>query len=409
MSGDELIYNQLKKFNKILQHASRYTKFYKNLYAKHGLIGLQVKYQDDVAKIPIVSKKDFRAVSHDDLLSKTPEGGYNNHYTSGSTGEPFLVKTSKQAEYTAHIRIFLTLIKYGYKPYHQMTIVSRYESGTVFQVEKDIRLYSALNKYLPLFKRCIISIYDLPAEIIRKIRENKPYVLVSTPGVLSVIIQYLKKQNIKLRIPIVFLTSETVTSSLYADVKEYIGDTLIDMYGCMECPSIGFEINNCGIREIFTNTCYFEVVQDECVRDFTGKAVLTNLLNFTQPVIRYSLNDLVQMPAQEKYPNKRIGKILGRLDDVVTFHDGSILAHHHAHEMFMDFKECQQFKFIQKGRDISLLLVLQPNTDKRFVITKAGDIWKHRYPNVNLDIKVVETILPDALTGKVKNLEIIRQ
>jgi hypothetical protein len=74
--------------------------------------------------------------------------------------------------------------------------------------------------------------------------------------------------------------------------------------------------------------------------------------------------------------------------------------------MFMDFNECKQFKFIQKGDQIILQLVIDKNRDKNKIIEKAKIILKNRYPDVEFNIQIVDAILPDPITGKIKNIEV---
>ena len=406
LSDDELLAKQIEMLNSIFCYAKKYVPFYNNLYKEYGLMEMMIKYPEDIYKIPIVSKNDFRKVPHKDLISTVPIKGINQHYTSGSTGEPFLVMTTKEAEYTAHIRIFFTLAKYGYRPYYPMVILSRYEPDTTFQIEKDMSPFKLVQRYFKFFRREIVSIYDTQDNIVKKLKQIKPYVFVSTPGILSILINNLKETNCKFNIPIIFLTSETITPQLLQDIHTSLGRNVIDMYGCMECPSIGYEVNGSGKRVLFPESCILELIKEGNINGNYHSVIISNLLNFVQPIIRYRVNDLAINNSNRTIGLRTIGKIIGRVDDIIRTPDGSVIAHHHAHEMFMDFSECKQFKFIQKGDHIILQLVIDKNRDKKKVIEKARKILQNRYPNVEFNIQIVDAILPDLLTGKIKNIEV---
>ncbi len=406
LSEDELLEKQLEMLNSIFCFSKKYVPFYHNLYKEYGLMEMTIRSPGDVQKIPIVSKNDFRKVPPKDLIATVPIKGINQHYTSGSTGEPFLVMTTKEVEYTAHIRIFFTLAKYGYRPYYPMLILSRYEPNTTFRIEKDMGPYKFVHRYLKFFRREIVSIYDKKGNIVRKLKQIKPYVFVSTPGILSILIAYLKEINCKFNIPIIFLTSETITPQFLQDIHIYLGRTVIDMYGCMESPSIGYEINGSGKREIFTETCFLELIKERNMNDNYNNVIISNLLNFVQPIIRYQVNDLAINNNKRTMGLRSIGKVIGRIDDIIKTSNGAVIAHHHAYEMFMDFNECKQFKFIQKGDQIILQLVIDKNRDKNKIIEKAKIILKNRYPDVEFNIQIVDAILPDPITGKIKNIEV---
>ena len=407
LSDDELMSRQLVKLNKLITFAGRYVPFYRSLYKNTGVLETRLCYPEDMNKMPIVTKSDFRKANANDLVSAVKLGKLNEHYTSGSTGEPFLVKATKEAEYTAHIRIFLTLAKYGYRPNKPMLIISRFEADAKFQVENDLGMLKQVQRKLGLFGREIVSIYENADTIIEKIDSLSPQVLVSTPGILSVLIKRLRERQIQFRIPLIFLTSETISPVFLQELHDYLGETVIDMYGAMECPSIGYEINGSGIRNIFTESCFLELQNEPIEKEGYSKVIISNLLNYAQPVIRYSVNDLAINIENRNQGIRRLGRIIGRIDDIITTSDGTIIAHHHAHEMFIDFHECRQFKFLQDQGHIKLLLVIDEKSDQQQVLTKARERLLKRYPQTKIDIEFITDIKPDPNTGKIKNIEVV--
>lgn len=407
LSEDELMNNQLVKMNKLIRFSGRYVSFYKSLYKNAGVLETTIRYPEDMDKIPIVTKSDFRNAKPNELASAVRLGNLNEHYTSGSTGEPFLVRSTKEAEYTAHIRIFLTLAKYGYRPNNSMLMLFRYEADTKLQVEQDLRILKLIQTKLGLFKREIVSIFENADKIIEKLESLSPQVFVSTPGVLSVLIKRLRERQIKFHIPLIFLMAEPISPVFLQELHDYLGDTVIDMYGCMECPSIGYEINGSGIRNVFTESCFLELQNELTEKEGYSKVILSNLLNFAQPVIRYSVNDLAINVENRNKGVRRLGRIIGRIEDIITTTDGTVIAFHHVYEMFSDFKECKQFQLVQKGNSITLRLIVDEQADKKHVMTKARERLLKRYPQTKIDIEFVSEIKPDPKTGKIKNIEVI--
>ncbi|MFA7097978.1 MAG: hypothetical protein WC383_16025 [Gammaproteobacteria bacterium] len=408
LSDDELIHRQMLKFNRVFSHACKYVPFYSTLYRRNDILGKTLHYPDELDLVPIVTKKDFRSVPHNELVSQVPMGRVNRHFTSGSTGEPFLVEMSKQAEYTAHMRIFFTLLRHGYDPSKRMLILSRYESDSKFEVERDIGLLKTLQKSIGLFDRRIVSIYQNQETIVRSIMRFKPYVMVSTPGVLSILINHLKTSRIRLEVPLLFLTSETITPVFLREIHEYLGSTVIDMYGCMECPSIGYEVNGSGKRYVSTESCLVELESVDDNAPTQSNVIITNLLNHIQPVIRYSVGDRALGTQNRTKCIRALGKITGRVDDIIKTVDGTIIAHHHAYEMFMDFVECRQYKFLQKDNQVTLLLVVDQGEDEECIIREANARLNRRYPSAKIGVEIVDEILPDPNTGKIKNIEVIQ-
>ena len=160
--------------------------------------------------------------------------------------------------------------------------------------------------------------------------------------------------------------------------------------------------------DIFPNSNYFEFqrVAGNDGDKKTGKVIITNLINKTMPIIRYDLNDLAEIDSQAGFGYKYIKKIVGRQDDIIKLSNGKYLAHHHAHEMFMDFHECEMFKFVKKpDENILLQLKIAEGQDKAYVEKSAHERWRKRFGDVSLIVEFVDNFKINAQTGKFKNIE----
>lgn len=398
---------QLKKFREVFEYARKNSSFYKNLYRDAGVLELEIKTIDDIEKIPVIDKYLLKKYNYQDIITRPLTNRLNLHTTSGSSGEPFKVYQNKYEDYTAHVRVFIMLQTLGYNPFRHITMITRYESNDKFKIEGDVSILSKLQKYLNLFQRHIISIYEEPAVIIKKVELDKPFILWSTPSVLDMIANELLLQNKKLNIPRVVLTSENLAPHQYEKLFSCISKNIVNLYGLMEAPTLAFDINNTGRLRTFPNTVLVEYI-NQLMHDgqLIGTPVITNLVNFTMPFIRYNTHDVSNILRTSGFPVKEIGYVRGRMDDILQFPDGNHFVHHHAHEMFMDFEECEQFKFYQISNG-PIVLQLKPN--KRFsndsIITKALLRWNKRFSKYPLKIEIVERFEINHITGKFKNIE----
>ncbi len=398
---------QLKKFREIFEYARINSKFYKNLYDDAGVLELKIESISDIEKIPVIDKYLLKKYDYQDILTRPITNKLNLHPTSGSTGEPFKIYQNKFEDYTAHVRVFIMLQTLGYNPFRNITMITRYESDDKFKVEGDIRILSKLQKYLNLFQRHIISIYEEPAVIIKKVVQNKPFILWSTPSVLDMVANELLMQNKRLDIPYVVLTSENIAPHQYKKFFSCISKNVIGLYGLMEAPSLAYDINNTGRLLTFPNTFFVEYLNQQ-MHDgqSTGTPVVTNLVNFTMPFIRYNTHDVSNMLDTPGFPFKEIGYVRGRIDDILQFPDANLFVHHHAHEMFMDFEECEQFKFYQVNNG-PIVLQLKPNKSfsKELIKIKAMQRWNKRFSKYPLKVEFVENFEINQITGKFKNIE----
>ena len=118
----------------------------------------------------------------------------------------------------------------------------------------------------------------------------------------------------------------------------------------MECPCIAASFGVPDQFEVLTAGYLVELrIDPEEMGEGLGEVVITNLINRTQPFIRYRTGDLVRISNLPSISlTNRLPRVLGRVDDILTLLSGRQLAHHHAHDMFMAFHECEQWKFLQK-------------------------------------------------------------
>lgn len=398
---------QLKKFRAVFEYARAHSEIYRDYYEKMGVSNLAISSWDDVQKVPIMDKGYYRSIPLEKRMTCSVDDSINIHTTSGSSGNPLQIAYTKGIDYSGHVRVFFLLHKVaGYTPFKKILMVSRFREGDNFSVEKDVTLLSFFQRKLKLFRREIVSVYDDPDYIIDRIIASNPDILWSTPSAIEVVCNKMIERSISIHIPYLFLTSENISDYQYDKFKKTICNNVVDLYGAMESPSISYDLNKSGVCPVFSNSCLVEYVNN--VRDDGSMAsiVITSLLNNVTPFIRYCLNDYGPKLDTPGFPNKLMGPIIGRVDDILTFPDGKPFFHHQAHAMFMDFCEVIQFKFLQVGDGpIHILLVQNPNYSREDIEQKAIERWKARFPKYELVVEFVDSIEIDERTGKCKNIE----
>jgi phenylacetate-CoA ligase len=399
---------QLKKIRKMFEHARKHSRFYREYYGDHGVLDLKIESLDDIGKVPTVKKAILKNYSTRDIMTCDLDDHIHIHSTSGSTGEPFKIAFNKFEDYTAHVRVYWALRKAGYRITDKIVMITRYDADDTFKIEMDISTIGMLQSKLNLFQREIISIYEPVDEIISKLMKSKARILWSTPSVMQIVGNRLKEREIRLDFPIIFLTSEVVSIQQKELFISYFGKYIVSLYGAIESPSLGFDFGLSDQFAVFPNSNYFEFerVKDNDSGKAIGKIVITNLINKTMPMIRYDLQDLAEMDGHPAFGYKYIKKVVGRQDDILDLGNGTFLAHHHAHEMFMDFHECEMFKLVQTAEHSVLLqMKIARGQEESHVAKLAYARWQKRFKDIPLDIEFVDGFAVNPRTGKFKNVE----
>ncbi len=343
-----------------------------------------------------------------DLMTCDMDESIHVHSTSGSTGQPLKIAYSKYEDYTSHIRLTHAMMKHGYSPLKKLVLLSRYEPGHEFEVEADLKKLKLIKALFPLYRREVISIFDPVPTIIAKLRKSKPYVLWSTPSVIHLLALELERQNAKLEIPLLLTMAETISDDQVNLFRSRICKNLLDVYGCMESPSMGFSYNTVGYKDIVGISTLTEVINPREMNGIrVGDLVITNLVNKTMPFIRYDLGDFVEILDDRQFPNKKIGRVHGRFDDIITLQNGDTLSFHQTYQLFHDFHQCKQYKFLQKkDGEVILQLMDDIDADKDAVAQAMTQRWQNKFPGVPLAIEWVDHFEIDARTGKFKVIEV---
>jgi len=398
---------QLRKFRQVFEYAREHSKFYKDLYTKHGVMDLKIEKWEDIDKVPVITKAMLREYSTSDIMTCEIHKNINIHSTSGSTGEPFKIAYTKYEDYTSHVRLTREIMKHGYTPFKKMALLSRYEPGHNFEVEDDIGLISKIQKKINIFPKKVISIFEPIESVIKQLEEYKPFIIWSTPSYIHLLALELKRQNKDLKVPLCFLMAETISPEQMKLFRERVCKNVIDAYGCMESPSMGYSINTTDCKNLVVSTTLVEVINQRKVNDKeVGDIIVTSLINKTMPFIRYELGDYVGIIDDESFPTKKIGKVYGRFEDILSLDDNKTLSFHQTYQMFHDFHEVEQYKFIQLlNDDIVLQLKTKKGTDQEDVKKKALSIWNKYFPKSILLIEFVEEFEISKKTGKFKVIE----
>ena len=405
-SVNEIKKIQLQKFNALFEHAKKHSPFYKRFYKEAGVYDMQICSFEDIQKIPLTDKALLRDQKPKDLLTVPIDSkNINVHSTSGSTGVPFKVYYNNHEDYSAHCRVFFSLLKMGYNPFKKITMIARYEPNDTFEIENELKLLSIIQKKLGVFNRAILSIYDPPDKIINRILESKPKILWSTPSIIDIIISRLKQRGIKLHLPVVFFTSESISDNQLKNYRKYIARKVVDIYGLAECPTMTAAYDDMNIKQVFSDSVLVEFI-DKDRQNLTGTPVITNLINHTMPFIRYKTGDTGSLLEHDQnFPTKVIGRINGRIDDLLELKNGQKFAHHHAYEMFMDFHEVEMFRFVQNDDELILQLKIDSRLKTEQDIEKmAKERWAKRFPSDLLKIQFVDEFKVDPKTGKFRNI-----
>jgi phenylacetate-CoA ligase len=305
-----------ERLKQLILHANIHTTYYRQKFDQIDLIKDDTVDLSRFGEIPILTKEIIKQ-HHQDLISdeyQTRKWFYNS--SGGSTGEP--VKFIQDDVY----------LKYGMATnYYYFKNILNIEEPTVKKVllwgsERDlfkgsIGFNAKINNWLSntvLLNSLRMTQGDME-QYIHTINSFKPEIVRGYAGSLFELCRYAKQKKIPIYQPkIVVSAAEILTDTMRNVIESTFGTKVYDFYGSREVSNIAGECKN-GLLHSFLFWNYLEILDkdNQPVREGDeGRVVVTNLYNYSMPLIRYEIGDMAILGPE----NCSCGQVLPTLKKV---------------------------------------------------------------------------------------------
>lgn len=360
--------HQAQRFGLILSYAMRHSPYYQRVLAG--------QHDPHLASIPLMDKE--KMMDNFDELNTTglkkagllefldrlepgdPPGLYAGRYsvglssgTSGNKGLTVLSQTEREL--------------YSCLLWARNGIPRSVKSHRVlFAIRTNNPAYMEIRSFG--VKLVYVDYTRPPADLVKLINEKKLNILAGPPSLLALLAVH--RNLLKHRIEAVISYAEVLETELKASLEKSFGAPVAQIYQGAE----GFIGSTCQKGSLHLNEDTVLVEEHDAGDTLGGakKVVLTDLYRTTQPIIRYSLNDVLEIDPRGCTCGscfRVIKNIHGRADDI--FHlagpDGQI------RYLFPDYvqrsiirasDEILEYQAIQHARDsIEIRLTLRPGVD----------------------------------------------
>jgi phenylacetate-CoA ligase len=328
----------MHRLNTLVAHARRNSTFYRDLY--QGLPPGRVPLE----QLPIVNKSQLMAnfdgwVTRSDLslealrqftqdptrIGRPYMGQYAIWTSSGTTGMPgiFVQDPQALAVYEAlfavrngpDARAMLRLISGGGRFAYAAALEGHFSGVTMW------RRMLVLNPWMARHTRAVSVLRPLDS-VCEQLADFDPQVLTSYASELVALAEQQREGRLALKLRGIWSGGETLSRRDRADIAGAFGCPVIDDYGASEFLNIAFDCG-CGSLHLNRDWVILEAVDRDGhpVPDGTASstALLTNLANFIQPIVRYDLGDSITVlpepcPCGSPLPAIRVE---GRRDDTI--------------------------------------------------------------------------------------------
>lgn len=327
--------------DKLLEHSTRHIPYYKNYINK------------SLSEFPVINKAIIRENQSDFLIEGFDSRKVKAVTTSGSTGTPFTVyhDRRKRLRHSADNLFFMRLAGYTIgSPLFYLRVWNKYCR------------HGVINSWLTNIKQ--IEIGDLSNNVLcvllnefKKPGKKSILAFASTYSALLHFLNHKKISSVNAEVETIVSMSEHLPEDTRREIGKIFKAPVVSRYSNMENGFIAQQPQDESFY-ILNNASYKVELLDlkeniPVGLNKVGRIVVTDLFNFTMPLIRYDTGDL-GIFKKVWYEGRELivlASIEGRKVDSIFQTNGELASSHVITNTMWPYKEIKQWQFIQKGKN----------------------------------------------------------
>ena len=347
-------YAQGLQLKKVIEHHYKHTPVFTERMTAAGLKPGDIKRVVDLARLPVIHKRDIQANKSRFVCDLIPEGHkpIGEVKTSGSTGEPIAVMRTavNQLMWEA---MAIRDHQWNERKYDLRLAAIR---ANIFDDIIQPTWGPPVSRLYPSAKSLGMNVSSDIDHIMAKLREFDPQFLVIHAGVLLEMVMTWEKTGFDLpNLRHIKNLGCMIPEGLRDRMRALSGLEIEDNYSSSEVGGIAIQCREGQLLHILEETVYVEILREDgtpCSVGETGRVVVTDLHNFASPMIRYDLGDYAEVGSEctcgRHLPTLK--RIIGRERGMFKKADGSQFWPRGGYRGIKTF-EVRQFQMIQHAVD----------------------------------------------------------
>ena len=331
LAADRIAGGQLQRLKRIVQFAARQTAYYGERIAPDAVADAQ-SLADALACLPVLSRDTLRTVGETLRAAKLPEGHKiaGELSSSGSTGMVVRLMTSNVMSHwqnTLGVRSHL----WAGRDFSLPIAVIRREKPGVAAYPNGIqaRRWGPPSYYpFPTGNGYQLNARASLEDQWEWLTRLKPSYLLTVPSIIRSFAQRAPA-DVREALPLKGISTigEVVDPELRALIRDKFGVAIHDLYSSEEAGCIAVQCPDAANYHVQGEGIILEILREDgtpCVPGEVGRVVVTPLMNFATPLIRYELGDYAEAaePCECGRGLPTLKRIVGRRRNILVTPDG---------------------------------------------------------------------------------------
>jgi phenylacetate-CoA ligase len=377
-SRDHLQAWQAERLRALLRHATTASPYYRQVLGPDAAADVPLRELPTLPKATLMD--NFDRIVTDPRLRRTEVeahltgtdpgrpvlGRHRVFATAGTTGLRGLFVYSDEELATWIATCLRGMASWGLTPATRLAGI-----GSPSPLHISNQLYAVLLAGRPGGMPRLTVTTPLP-DLVAALNAYQPEAVTAYPSVAAQLAEEQLHGQLRIAPSLVATTSEVLTTDMRHRIHAAWSLDPIDFYGTTEAAVVAAGRQHQTGMDILEDLVIVEVVDDHNQPVPPGtpghKVLLTNLVNHTQPLIRYELNDsatLAPGPNPLGLPYARITTVDGRSDDIITLPapDGRQLPVHpfRLRAPFATLPDVRQYQIHHDPTALHVRVVLRPS------------------------------------------------
>jgi len=381
-----------RRLQHTLERAYYETTFYRELFDSRHLKPSDIKEKKDLAKLPVVTKEMLRNV-YPVGCCRGEVGKYQEFFTSGSSGAPFVVRTDSETKAIANAMMLFRASFSGWRIGNKVLQTGMTLNRGVVKRTKDI-----------LLRVIYVSAFNLSNEMLERFldvidRSNIRYVMGYASSIYC-LAEYAKQVGFKHKLSGVVTWGDNLYGHYRRTIEEQFGAVVTDTYGCGEGIQVAAQCDESrGAYHIFSPYVMVEFVEEgNVVSDGQlGDILLTRLNPGAMPLIRYSIGDVGRASENKECTCGRglplMEAIDGRNTDIIHTPSGNRLIVHFFTGILEYYTSVDMFQVVQVNvGEITIKIVPGNGFSVKIMDAIKKEIQEKGDPGLSVYFDVVSSI-----------------
>ena len=337
--------------------------FYTRRMREAKILPNELRSLSELSRIPALTKRDIQDHGREIEAKGFPAEKRMRNQTGGSTGSPLQFFVDRERFDSRKASTYRHNLWAGLRPGDwQITLWGSRLDQELTETRWDRIRNKIIDRTVMLNTSGITDTDWL--RLIAEVRRTKPRVMVAYAQAAVLFGSYLRQHEIQdVQFDSIITTAEMLLPGQHDSSQEItFGGKVFNRYGCREVSVIASECQFHHGMHVNSEALFVEIESDLARPGKTGRILVTDLLNYSMPLIRYEIGDLGAWEGDQNCPCGRhlplLAEIQGRTTDFLVLTGGRQISGPALTLAVSDMADVRQVQFVQRNPKLILLRVV---------------------------------------------------